>query len=136
MEGRRLFIELKTGMERPEFVDDLSGRGVRNMTPEIAAAVDSRPFREWLSCLERMVGTEVRTEDLPPPFEIDSIFRWARVIPGSRLSVGIDDANLESSTAEVILHARGPNLGSAGGPTRMPVGPIVQMPYEGLLNQI
>jgi hypothetical protein len=35
--------------------------------------------------------------------------------------------------AEVQIHCKGPNLGSAGGPTLQRLGAIARLRYEGLL---
>jgi hypothetical protein len=106
-----------------------------NRTPEVAAAFESGHIQSYLHALEGLQGQEVSPRQLVPPLEADTYFRWAYPIPGTQLFASLAEAEPQAAerVCEVVLHGRGPNFGSAGGPSLQPFGAVARIHYEGHL---
>lgn len=93
-------------------------RGI-NRTPEIGRAYESEPVQEYLNILRSRQGEILPPRDLLPGLEPDKYFKGAYPLPGSRLYLVLSEAapRQGSRVSEVIFCSKGPNLGSAGGPT-------------------
>lgn len=125
-------------MTRPERAPDADlldqhprHRGI-NRTPEIAAARELRPLRDYLDALRNQEGKVLSPRELLPILEPDKYFRWAYPLPETRLYLGLSE---EGRGAERICHVlwycKGPNLGSAGGPTLQPLTALASIYYTG-----
>ena len=119
--------------------DDPSDQGTLttgiNRTPETAEAYQSQVVRTYLRTLAGHEGQEIAPEKLAPGLEPDRYFRWAYPIPGTRLYIALSEAESEGEerVCQVTLHGKGPNLGSAGGPTLQPFGAVASIYYKGRL---
>jgi hypothetical protein len=104
-----------------------------NRTPEVASAYASEAVQNYLRALESHEGQEVAPDKLAPPLKPDGYFRWAHPIPGSGLYVSLSEAEPDSAgrICQVVFHCKGPNLGSAGGPTLQALGPVAAIQYQG-----
>jgi hypothetical protein len=104
-----------------------------NRTPEVAVAYEK--LQDYFRSLVTYKGQTVAPDKLNPLFAPDRYFRWAYPIPGTDLFVSLRNQETTASdrTCEVEIHGRGPNLGSAGGPTLQPFGPVARITYEGHL---
>jgi hypothetical protein len=102
-----------------------------NRTPEIAAAIET--LRDYFGKLKTYVGHEVQPSELEPPFPADSVFKWAHRVPDSKLFVALREAADRQAVCQVVVYCRGPSLGSAGGRTLQPLGPLVDIHYKGHL---
>jgi len=109
-----------------------------NLTPEIVRACNTAEVSDYLAHLATLQGTEVVPRQLVPPFEADRYFKWAHPVPDTMIYVSLTDPTPPTSdkgAAAVQVHSKGPNLGSAGGPTLQPLGDIALVHYQGLLTQ-
>ena len=106
-----------------------------NRTPDVAAAYHSDAMQSYFRTLQGYQGQEVSPTELLPPLQSDTYFKWAFPIPGSRLYLSFSEAVHEGAEriCEVVLYGRGPNFGSAGGPTLQPFGAVAAIHYEGHL---
>jgi len=102
-----------------------------NRTPEIAAAIEA--LRDYFGKLKTYVGHEAQPSELEPPFPADSVFKWAHRVPDSKLFVALREAADRQAVSQVVVYCRGPSLGSAGGRTLQPLGPLVAIGYSGRL---
>ncbi len=104
-----------------------------NRTPEVAVAYEK--LRNYFLVLSSYKGQTVAPDKLNPPFMPDRYFRWAFPVPDTDLFVSLreQETTAPERTCEVEIHGRGPNLGSAGGPTLQPFGPVARIAYEGRL---
>jgi hypothetical protein len=104
-----------------------------NRTPDVAAAYEK--LQDYFRALVSHKGQTIAPDSLNPPFTPDRYFRWAYPIPETDLFASLRDQETTASerTCEVEIHGRGPNLGSAGGPTLQPFGPVARIVYEGRL---
>jgi hypothetical protein len=108
-----------------------------NMTPRIAAAVNTSEVRDYLARLAALVGREVAPRELLPPLAAHGRFAWAYPVAETGIYLSLSDAEAladNARVAEVQVHCDGPNLGSAGGPTLQPLGAVARLRYEGLLT--
>ncbi len=109
-----------------------------NMTPAIVRACNTKKVQDYLNQLAALPGREVAPERLLPRFPADRRFKWAYPIHNTGIYLSLADAEVPAGrerSAEVQVHCDGPNLGSAGGPTLQPLGPIARLRYEGLLAE-
>jgi hypothetical protein len=116
--------------------NDLSRRAI-NMTPETARAYQTPQVQEYLDQLASLVGREAEPSELLPQFPRDRLFKGAYPVAETPIYVSLaegDPSSQVSRTAEVQALCRGPNLGSAGGPTLMHLGAIARLTYQGLLK--
>ena len=106
-----------------------------NRTPEVAVAYESESIQSYLHVLEGLQGQEVSPGQLVPLLKPDSTFRWAYQIPDTELFVSLAEAEPQGAerVCKVVIHGRGPNLGSAGGPTLQDFGALAAIHYEGRL---
>lgn len=104
-----------------------------NRTPEIASAYGSETVQDYLCTLKSYAGQEVRPDTLSPQLEADGYFRWAYRIPGTQLFISLSEAepDEEARICRVVFHCKGPNFGSAGGPTLQEMGAVAAIHYEG-----
>lgn len=102
-------------------------------TQEVALAYQSKAVETYFSALASCTGQELPSTELTPPLEPDRVFKWAYPIPGTQLYLALSEAapQEEKRVCEVAIYGRGPNLGSAGGPTLMRFGPVAAIYYEG-----
>jgi hypothetical protein len=121
---------------RKPFDNDWSRRGI-NMTPEIDRACQTLLVQQYLDRLSEFVGHKIAPNELSPPFPADRLFKGAYPVAGTpiylSLTEGVPTAE-GTRTAEVQTLCRGPNMGSAGGPTLMHLGVIARLTYQGLLT--
>lgn len=104
-----------------------------NRTPEVAVAYEK--LQDYFRAVVNLKGQTIEPNRLNPPFTPDRYFRWAYPIPGTDLFVSLRDRETTAleRTCEVEIHGRGPNLGSAGGPTLQPFGSVARITYKGRL---
>jgi hypothetical protein len=115
--------------------DHWSRRGI-NMTPEIERACHTDQVQEYLTRLSDMVGEDTEPTQLLPSFPADSLFKGAHRVADTLIFLGLtegDPSDDGTRLAEVQTLSRGPNLGSAGGPTLLHLGAIARLKYQGLL---
>jgi hypothetical protein len=115
--------------------DDWSRRGI-NMTPEIDRACQTPQVREYLDQLAGFAGYDTEPSHLLPPFPADRTFKRAYPVADTPIFLGLTEGDPTADgtrTAEVQVLCCGPNLGSAGGPTLMHLGPIARLTYRGIL---
>lgn len=112
---------------------DLRREGI-NLTPAIEEACRTPAVVDYFEQLAGMVGKTLKPKRLLPTLPAHGMFKWAYPIPGTKLylSLGEDDETPDE-TAEVLIHCKGPNMGSAGGPTMQILGPIARLGFQGLL---
>jgi hypothetical protein len=105
-----------------------------NRTPEITAAVDN--LKNYFDTLRRCEGQEVAPPDLLPELERDPYFNGSFHIPNSDLYLSFHEATPTESerVCQVVIEGRGPNFGSAGGPTLQIFGPVAAIHYQGRLT--
>lgn len=106
-----------------------------NRTPEVASAYDSEVVQDYFRMLENCQGQEVDPNKLTPQLEPDKYFKGTYPIPGTQLYISLREAELQAGcrTCRVVLLGKGPNLGSAGGPTLQEFGAVAVMYYHGRL---
>jgi len=106
-----------------------------NRTPEIALAYQSEALQSYVRALKSYEGQDVASDELAPQLEPDKYFKWAYPLPGGGLFVSLSEAESDSEEriCQVMFHGKGPNLGSAGGPTLQRLGPVAAIHYEGRL---
>lgn len=106
-----------------------------NVTPRIAAAVNTSADQEYLARLAALVSREVALRELLPPLAAHGRFAWAYPAAETGIYLSLSDSEVradDARVAEVQVHFDGPNLGSAGGPTLQPLGTIARLRYQGL----
>jgi hypothetical protein len=129
--SRKRMVRMRGPLHDPEKL--LSGR--INMTPEIERACSAKEVKEYFARLSTLVGKEIGPRELLPGWKADGYFKWA--YPGSGIYLSLGEGTGESEReriAEVEVHCKGPNMGSAGGPTLQPLGAVARVRYEGVLN--
>ncbi len=107
-----------------------------NMTPAIAEACRTAAVRDYLNQLAALSGQQVEPARLLPRLKRDATFRGAYPIPGTDLYLSLDEGDPTAAgtrTAEVQILCDGPNMGSAGGPTLLPLGALGRVEYVGVL---
>lgn len=107
------------------------------MTPEIDRAYQSPQVQAYLDGLAKLVGCATEPSKLLPPFPADHIFRGAYPVNETTIFLSLTEGDVTADgkrTAEVQTLCRGPSLGSAGGPTLLPLGAIARLTYLGILN--
>lgn len=104
-----------------------------NRTPEIAAAYESEWVQRYFQVLRSQQGKLLSPRDLLPRLEPDAYFRWAYPVPGTRLYLTLSEATPQrvDQISQVMCCSRGPNLGSAGGPTLQHLAAFASIHYEG-----
>ena len=112
------------------------GGGI-NRTPEIDRACQRDDVQQYFRRLESLVGLEVPPSELLPSWKPHGFFRLAHPVPDTKLYVALRERDpradgLRAAAVEVL--SPGPNLGSAGGPTLLPLGDLIQVVYLGLLR--
>ena len=114
---------------------DLINRVGINLTPEIASAYQSEVIQGYFKIIKDYQGSEIEPSSLKPPLKPDSYFRWAYPIPETRLYLSLSESDPEEEfrVCQVMLHTRGLNFGSQGGPSLQPLGPIASIHYQGRL---
>lgn len=130
----------KRQMDRPTIISaggpdaPLALEGI-NRTPEVAFAFESQAVQTYLQNLKGYEGLEVNPDELAPHLEADGYFKWAHRIPGTQMYMSLSEAEPEKGTGicQLVFHGKGPNFGSAGGPTLRPFGPVAAIHYEGRL---
>ena len=108
----------------------------RNLTPHIDDALGRPEVATYLDGLKTLAGKSVMPDRLLPPWDADRTFRRAYPVGESGLYLALreaDDSTRADGRAEVELLCDGLNLGSAGGPTLSPLGPVVALHYRGVL---
>lgn len=106
-----------------------------NRTPEVALAYESETVQDYFHTLKSYAGQEVAPDRLAPQLEPDGYFRRAYRIPGTQLYLSFAEAEPEGGAriCRVVFHGKGPNFGSAGGPTLQELGAVAAIHYEGRL---
>jgi hypothetical protein len=115
--------------------DSWTRRGI-NMTPEIERACRKDQVQQYLDRLTEVVGQELDPVELLPSFPVDRTFKRCYPISDTQIFLSLTEGEPTadgSRTAEVQALCRGPNLGSAGGPTLMHLGAIARLTYQGRL---
>lgn len=113
----------------------LSLQGI-NRTPEIAAAYESQPVQKYFQALKSYEGRLISPRELVPKLASDKYFKGAYPLPRTRLYLTLSEVNpkRENRIFQVICCSRGPNLGSAGGPTLQHLAALASIHYEGRLK--
>jgi hypothetical protein len=109
------------------------------MTPEIDRACQTPQVQHYLTHLNEFVGHETEPSELLPTFPADRTFKGAHPVADTPILLSLDEDDPTTDgkrTAIVQTLYRGPNLGSAGGPTLMHLGPIARLTYAGILSPI
>ncbi|GEM_PF-2387389 len=134
-EALRADLEARRGAIDSGLSHDLTNRVGINLTPEIASAYHSEVIQGYFKIIKGYQGGETEPGSLKPPLKPDSYFKWAYPIPETRLYLSLSEAEPEEGVriCQVMLHTRGPNFGSQGGPTLQPLGPIASIHYQGRL---
>lgn len=119
-------------------MDEESQRGTLrfqgiNRTPEIAAAYESEPVQKYVQALKNHQGKIIPPRELLPKLEVDKYFKSAYPLPGTKLYLTLSDATAPQAErmCRVIYCCKGPNLGSAGGPTLQHLAALARIHYEG-----
>ena len=109
-------------------------RGI-NRTPEIASACQSPFMQSYMRTLQNHQGQEVPPDKLVPQVEPDQYFRHAYPITGTGLFISLWEADPQGAerACQVVVLGKGPNMGSAGGPTLQGFGPTATIHYRGRL---
>lgn len=118
------------GDEPPE--TKLSLQGI-NRTPEIATAYESEPVQKYFQALKNQEGKLIRPGELLPSLEPDKHFKGAYPLPGTGLYLTLSEADPGQGhrISQVICCCKGPNLGSAGGPTLLHLAALASIHYDG-----
>jgi hypothetical protein len=126
----KIACERAFGGELPE--TKLSLQGI-NRTPELAAAYESEPVQKYFQAIKIQEGTVIRSRDLLPQLEPDRYFKGAYPLPGTRLYLTLSEADPRQGhgVSQVICCCKGPNLGSAGGPTLLHLAALASIHYDG-----
>jgi len=93
----------------------------------------------YLDSLEGFVGKEVLRSELLPQFPRDRYFRYSFGIPNTAYQLMFSEKGKTPAglrIAELHLMGKGPNLGSAGGPTIRSLAQVGKLGYEGRVRQI
>jgi hypothetical protein len=131
--ARRRLSRMRAAMGDPS---NLLAGGI-NMTPEIERACSTKDAQDYFARLASLVGQEVNPRVLLPSFPADGYFKWAYPVPSTEIYLSLSEAEASvrlERVAEVEAHCRGPNMGSAGGPTLQPLGAVARLKYEGVLK--
>jgi len=111
-------------------------RGGINMTPAIERACNTKEVQDYFAYLATLVGREVPSQALSPPLAADRTFRRAHPVPETGIYLALDESDVhegQERRTELAVYCKGPNLGSAGGPTLQRLGAVGVLRYEGLL---
>lgn len=102
-------------------------------TPEIAAAYESELVQKYFQVLKSLQGKVVRPQELVPRLAPDGYFKKAYPLPETTLYLTLFEAEPQAAfrIAQVMCCCRGPNLGSAGGPTLQHLTALASIHYEG-----
>jgi hypothetical protein len=106
------------------------------MTPEIERACRTIQVQEYLDQLADTVGQDAEPKEMLPSFPADGLFKGAHPVADTPIFLSLTEGEPSDDgtrIAEVQTLCRGPNLGSAGGPTLMHLGAIARLKYRGLL---
>lgn len=119
----------------PQTFQSALARSGISRTQEVAIAYESEAIKAYFQTLESRSGQELSPTELTPALEPDRYFRWAYAIPGTKLYLGLSDTAPVGGArvCEVMFYGRGPNFGSAGGPTLVKFGAVATIRYEGRL---
>lgn len=132
---RAILAQAKDSLVRQQTLQDAMARSGINRTEEVALACQSEAVQRYFLTLASHSGQELPPTELTPSLEPDRVFKWAYPIPGTQLYLALSEAEPqeEETVCEVAIYGRGPNLGSAGGPTLAKNGAIAAIYYEGRL---
>ena len=132
----------RAAMTRDQLRDDIHPEGQMelrgiNRTQEVAVAYQSAAMQNYFRTLQIHQGQDVPPTRLSPQLAPDGYFRRAFPIPGTQLYVSLSEGEPEGDerVCRVVLYAKGPNLGSAGGPTLQELGVAATIRYVGRLIQ-
>jgi len=98
---------------------------------------------DYLQSLQDRVGQTLKPTELLPPWKANGYFKYAYPVPGTTEYFGqyffaFDDAmpfqEREEGICYLTVLERGPNFGSAGGPTLITTGIIATFYYTPKLN--
>jgi hypothetical protein len=123
----------KRGEGRPA---NWSGDDGINRTPEIASACARADVQQYLERLAQLAGQIVDPAELNPPFKPSERFKRTHPIPETKLFLSLTEEkpdDVSEGIAVIEVYCAGPNMGSAGGPTLLALGPIGRIRYQGLL---
>lgn len=114
---------------------NLSLQGI-NRTPEISVAYESKPVQTYFRTLQSLEGKIVSPRELLPRLEPDKYFKRAYPLPGTKLYLTLSEATRQRTgrISQVMCCSKGPNLGSAGGPTLQHLAALASIHYEGRLG--
>lgn len=93
-------------------------------------------LRAWLAALRARVGGALLAAELAPQLPAHSTFPWAWRLPETPYALAFRElpASREGArVADLTVCAKGPSLGSAGGPTLMEVFAFARLRYVGRL---
>ncbi len=115
-----------------------------NITDEVKGTVARDDLQKYLETLRESVGNLLDPKSILPPFQLDNYFSYAYRIPDSITELpyylivrDLEETELswrdqrDGGVAVVQLWSRGPNMGSAGGPTITPVLDLAEIQYKG-----
>ena len=104
-----------------------------NRTPEIARAYESEHVQKYFQAIQSQQGKLLPPRELLPTLEPDKYFKWAYPLPGTKLYLTLFEATPQPGgrIAQVMCCSKGPNLGSAGGPTLQHLAALASIHYEG-----
>lgn len=104
-----------------------------NRTPEIAAAFESEPVQEYFRALQSQQWKVLPPRELLPRLKPDAYFDGAYPLPETKLYLTLSEATSERAEriSQVMCCSKGPNLGSAGGPTLQHLAALASIHYEG-----
>ena len=130
----------KAASARDQLPDDMHPgdlmrlRGI-NRTPEVASAYHSAVIQDYFRELQNHQGVEVPPNRLLPQLAPDTYFKYAYPLPGTQLYVGLPEGEPEAGDrfCRIVFYGKGPNLGSAGGPTLQELGAAATIKYVGRL---
>jgi len=108
----------------------------RRENPDHKAMVVGK-ISPYLDSLEKLVGKEAPIAQIMPPFPQGGYFKDAYFIPDSSNHLMFDEKEKSPSglrVSEIHLMGRGPNLGSAGGPTIQSLAKLGVLEYEGRIH--
>ena len=107
--------------------------------PEISKLLgENEPVKKYMSSIKKLEGKEVTRSKVLPNFKKDNVFKEFYRIPGIEdLYLSLEERETKSGKGrltELSVYGKGPNIGSAGGPTLKKISQIGKINYEGLLR--
>lgn len=113
-------------------------RRSHNYAPTIRKLMEeNQSVKQYFEALEQVVGQEIPTSRLLPNWEHDGYFRVYQIPNADGLALNLNESGKRTNghrVSEINLFDKGPNMGSAGGPTLSKILQVGHIKYAGRVH--